>query len=160
MALQLVSHSSGCREATTGATACPTNIHIKKSCFLQHSVWPWPSLTCTFPLQPRESLCNASPHVAWSGHHTSASSSNCCSQYQLKLYQIWSLNSHMPKPNAVSKWFELLVSYFLESNRVQAMGMLLQINGAQMVWDPLLDSECKNLHKQCLLAENLWCSTG
>lgn len=66
----------------------------------------------------------------------------------------------MPKPNAVSKWFELLVSYLLKSNRVQAMGMLLQINGAQRVWDPLLDSECKNLHEQCLLAENLWCSTG
>lgn len=61
----------------------------------------------------------------------------------------------MPKPNAVSKWFELLVSSFLESSRLQAMGMLLQINGAQRAWDPLLDLACKNLQEQCLLAENL-----
>lgn len=59
------------------------------------------------------------------------------------------------KQYAVSKWFKLLVSWFLEINRVQTMGMLLQINGAQSVWDPLLDLECKNLHELCLLAENL-----
>lgn len=61
----------------------------------------------------------------------------------------------MPKPNSVFKLPKLLATYFLESSRFQAMGVLLQINRAQRVWNALLDPECKNLHEQCLKAENL-----
>lgn len=133
-------------QAAEGSAACPTNT-TPKLLLPTATCETWPSLTCIVLL----SLGNP---LATPAHKQPAMDTAPQPHLQAVAPRISSIligfESHMSKPNSVSKLPKLLVSYFLESSRVQAMGVLLQINHAQRVWNPLLDPECKNLHEQCL----------